>query len=422
MQKKQIFILGAGVSGLSLAYFLAHKTDLFDIHVIEKKSHAGGWVDSEDSSGFFFEQGPRVFRVAASSVFLELVHDIGMSEEMIFSPPQRKYLWRGGKLHRMPKLSWELVKGVWKEWRAKPAYADESVWDFACRRFNPAVAHAVFGPLVRGIYGAKMEEISMKSGLPRIKALEEQYGSVVRGLLKSPRTKGPRLFSFQRGMKSFIRRLEEKTPAQQHYEEEILALQPQGETFQIKTSKGTYSADYLFSALPCHVIGKFLVPQLAQFPLRGTTLVQMGFPDAVLEKKGFGYLTSAEENEEVMGAIFDSSAFPQLNRSSSETRITFMLESETLKEEEARSIALKALSRHLKVTKTPAVSLVVRAPKAFPQYRVGHHRFIQDLETTLAIKYPRLKLAGNYLTGPGVSDCIARAKSVVESFLSTPLS
>src|SRR5208282_6664175 len=104
--------------------------------------------------------------------------------------------------------------------------------------------------------------------------------------------------------------------------------------------------------------------------------------------------------EEVIGAVFDSHAFPQLSKTSEETRITFMLESDALKDEEARGIALKALKDHLKVTKAPDVSLVVHAPKVFPQYRVGHAQLISDLEKMVAAKYPRLKLVGNYFVGP----------------------
>ncbi len=423
MQKKQIFILGGGISGLSLAYFLSGKSDVFDIHLIEKSARAGGCIDSDNSTGFFFEKGPRVFRASTSPAFLKLASEIGMDQEMIFSQAIGKYVWREGKLHKTPQLSWQLVKGIFKEWRVEPLIGeDESVWDFACRRFNPAVAQAIFDPMVRGVYGGAMEEISIKSGFPRLKALEEQYGSVIKGLLKAPRTKGPSLFSFQRGMKSLIRRLEERISAQFHYEEEVLAIQQAGEGFTIKTSKGSYSADYLFSALPCHVIGKLLIPQLSQVSLRGTTLVHLGYPNPVLKKKGFGYLVSSQEDDDVLGVIFDSNAFPQFNRSSEETRLTVMLKSDDLGEDEARALALKALKRHLKVSQPPAVSLVLRAPKVFPQFKVGHGKLIQGIESTLRSKFPRLRLVGNYLEGPGVNDCIARAQSVAESFLSTPAS
>lgn len=418
MQKRRIFILGAGISGLSLAHFLSHRNDILQIHILEKNRHAGGWIDSDDSSGFFFEKGPRVFRTSTSAAFLKLATEIGMDQEMIFSEAQGKYVWREGRLRSSPELSWELIKGVFKDWRTKPLTGqDESVWDFACRRFNPTVARTIFDPIVRGVYGGNLEEISIKNGFPRLKALEEQYGSVIRGFLKTPRSKGPRLFSFQRGMRSFVRKLEEQVLAQFHYDEEVTALQRQEGHWLIKTAKGSYIADDLFSALPCHILGKLLVPQLLQLSTRGTTLIQLGYNRQVLKKKGFGYLVASQEKDEVLGVVFDSNTFPQFNHSPQETRLTVMLQRDDVGEEEARNLALKALKRHLHIHDTPVVSLVMRAPQVFPQFKVGHDKLIQSIESHLLEKMPRLWLLGNYLVGPGVNDCIARAQSVAESFL-----
>src|ERR1700686_995310 len=83
MQKKRILILGGGISGLTLAYYLAKRKDLFDIQLIEKSERLGGWIDSDNSTGFFFEKGPRVFRGSKSKEFLSLSSEIGMDKEMI---------------------------------------------------------------------------------------------------------------------------------------------------------------------------------------------------------------------------------------------------------------------------------------------------------------------------------------------------
>ncbi|HEY5235107.1 MAG TPA: protoporphyrinogen oxidase, partial [Rhabdochlamydiaceae bacterium] len=258
MQKKRILILGGGISGLALAYYLAKRKDLFDIQLIEKSERMGGWIDSDNSTGFFFEKGPRVFRGSKSKEFLSLSSEIGMDKEMIPCNPdaRSRFIWSGGKLRKVPVLSWGLIKGVFRDLYVKPKVEDESVWDFACRRFNPQVAQDVFDPMVTGIYGGNMKEISIKLGFPSFKALEEKHGSVIKGLFKTPRFDGPRLFSFQRGMKSFIKKLEEMTPVQFHYGEEVTAIKQN----TVTTSKGTYEADFIFSALPSQIIGRLLFP------------------------------------------------------------------------------------------------------------------------------------------------------------------
>jgi oxygen-dependent protoporphyrinogen oxidase len=419
MQKKRILILGAGISGLSLAYYLSKDSSL-EIHLIEKSERGGGWMDSDTSTGFFFEKGPRVFRGSRSQAFLSLVSELNMEKEVIPSNPDARgrYLWKEGKLRKVPILSWQLVKGILKDLSTKPeAGNDESVWDFACRRFNPRVAQDVFDPLVTGIYGGDAKEISMKLGFPHFKSLEERYGSIIKGLFKTPRYQGPRMFGFQRGTKSFIKRLEERIPAHFHYGEEVGAIHSKGDFFEVKTSKGHYEADFLFSALPCQVIGKLLIPQLLNISLHGTTVVNFGYHKKVLKKKGFGYLVGSQEKDDLLGVVFDSNAFTQFNRTPQETRLTVMLKRSDLSDGEARDLALKALKKHLKISEQPDVSLVQRAPSIFPQLKVGHDKLIQEIEKSILQKYPRLHLVGNYFYGVGVNDCISRAKSVAEIFL-----
>lgn len=420
MQKKRILILGGGISGLTVAYYLAKRQRLFDIHLIEKSERLGGWIDSDQSTRFFFEKGPRIFRGSKSKEFLDLAAEIGMDKEIIPCNPDAKshFIWSGGKLRKAPLLSWGLIKGALRELSVKPKLEDESVWDFACRRFNAQVAQDVFDPMVTGIYGGSAKEISIKLGLPTFKALEEKYGSVIKGLLKSPRFDGPRLFSFQRGMKSFIKKLEEMTPVQFHTGEEVTAIKHS----QVTTSKGSYEADYIFSALPSHLIGRLLLPQLLQIPLHGTTLVHVGYHKNVLHKTGFGYLVSSKENDDVLGVVFDSNVFTQFNHCENETRLTVMLKKNDLSDAEARDLALKGLKNHLRIKDHPDVSLVLRAPKVFPQLRLGHEKILDEVEAIRKEKYPQLRLVGNYFYGVGVNDCIARAKSVSDIFLSETVS
>ncbi len=425
MPKETIIILGGGISGLTVAYELAKHQDRFQIRLIEQSDHLGGWIDTDTSTGFFFEKGPRVFRGSRSPQFLALVKEIGLYGELIESrrEGQSRYLWKEGKLRRLPMVSWGLLKGIFNDLRS-PSWGkeDESVWDFACRRFNQKVAETVFDPMITGIFGGDSKKLSVRSCLPLYKKLEEEHGSIVKGLLKQERFKGPLMFGFQRGMKSVIQRLQERTSIPFHLGEEVVSIVPKGKKFEVKTSKMSYEANYLFSALPAHVIGKLLIPELAHLPSEGTTIVNLGYKNNVLNQKGFGYLVSTQEKEDVLGVIFNSNAFPQNNRFPKETRLTVKLKNVSMSESEARTLALKGVAKHLGITEKPEVSMVLRAPNVFPQFLVGHHQRMQTLEEELSKRHPTLRLVGNYLYGVGVNDCIARARSVAESFLSATAS
>lgn len=62
--------------------------------------------------------------------------------------------------------------------------ADESVYDFATRRFSPHVARALVGSMVHGIYAGDARELSVRSTLRFLSDNERVYGSVVRGIMK----------------------------------------------------------------------------------------------------------------------------------------------------------------------------------------------------------------------------------------------
>ncbi len=418
MKKPRVIILGAGISGLSCAYFLAKQKGC-DITVLEKSKRAGGWLGTLSAQGFLFEQGPRTFLFSKCKHIRQLARELGLEKELVLSSQEgkKRYLWIDGKLRQVPIWSGALVKALLKEWRVPALQEDESIWDFACRRFNPQVARHFFDPMVTGIYAGNIHELSMQACFPTVKKWEQEHGSITKGLWKMQKQSGPSLFTFENGVQSFVDGLERNTDAQFHYGEEALAIELSKNCVKVTTQTGVFEGEYLISSLPAHVAGKLLDPELLQIAHTGATVVNLGYHRAVLDRKGFGYIVSSQEQAEVLGVIFDTQAFPRKNKE--ETKLTVMLKESNLNESEALTLSLAALKKHLNITVYPDIYQIINAPKAFPQMKVGHVARMQALEARLSQKWPNLKLLGNYLYGVGVEDCIARAKSVSESFLRT---
>lgn len=66
-------ILGGGLSGLSLAYYLAKACPADKILLIEKSKRLGGWIQSVSTpEGISFESGPRSIRPVGLSGLLTL--------------------------------------------------------------------------------------------------------------------------------------------------------------------------------------------------------------------------------------------------------------------------------------------------------------------------------------------------------------
>lgn len=423
MEKKRILILGAGISGMSAAHFLSKSPDL-EITVIEKQNRLGGWIDTDFSSGFLFENGPRTFRTSTSAELLNLADDLRLKEECIFSNPDAKgrYLWTKGKLKSLPVWSKDFFKGLVNEWRVPPKKEDETVWDFACRRFNPEVAELFFDPWVIGIYAGDIHRLSARACFPAFKRWEDTYGCLTKGFFRQKRKKGPFLFTFQRGVSSLIDALAERFSGKICLEEEVQAIEFDAEGVRVKTSKNVHAADYVFSALPCQILGKYVASELSQMRMTGTTVVNLGYAKEVLKKKGFGYLVSSFLNDEVLGCVFNSNIFPQHNMHKKEARLTVKLRRTNLLEQEAIEIALEALRNHLGIDCSPDFAKVIKIENAFPQFDIGHLERIAAFEKKVAEELPRLKVLGNFFYGAGVNDCVARARSVSESFLSARVS
>jgi oxygen-dependent protoporphyrinogen oxidase len=74
------------------------------------------------------------------------------------------------------------------------------------------------------------------------------------------------------------------------------------------------------------------------------------------------------------------------------------------------------MARTLGARGKPVFTAVRKTQRAIPQYELGHQRFVDlaaDLERTL----PGLHLAGNWLHGAGVADCVERGAAVAAAIV-----
>jgi oxygen-dependent protoporphyrinogen oxidase len=446
MQKKQVTILGAGISGLSAAWYLTRTGLPLEITILEKSSRAGGWMHTDHTTGFHFEKGPRTFKVDKCPSTLRLIAELGLQGELIWSDakPHHRYLWHDGELHRFPTnpfsfLVSPITKGFLKalltEWKKPVKIADETVWEFVLRRFNYDVARLFFDPMVVGIFGGDIRKISVRACFPKLKRWEETYGSVTKGFfaeMKAKKGVSPfskdveglpmsAIFSFQSGIEQLPQSIVNQIPAKICFHEQAKEIFLEEGRVGVKTEKGEFFSDFLFCALPAAETGRLfenLAPEISKefskIPCLGVDIVNCAYDGQVLPVQGFGYLTATHAHEDVLGVIFDSSVFPMHNRSNQETRLTIKLEETARSQEKTIETALKGLRRHLGISQIPKCVSFIRT--AIPQYGVGHLEKMAELKNQLCSKLPQFQLVGNYLEGISVNSCVERAKRAVEEW------
>jgi oxygen-dependent protoporphyrinogen oxidase len=347
----KVCIVGGGITGLSAAWFLKKRHPNAQITLLEKTNRLGGWIQTSYENGFLFEKGPRTFQIGRSPTLLLLLEELGL--KIIQSDPSaaKRYLFYNNKLKEIRSF-WPLLLpyAIREFFLPSKKVEDESIYDFACRRFSPKIAELFFDPLTLGIFAGDIKKLSMKACFPTFLQWEQEKGSLLKGLLKAPK-KEKGLFTLPNGMQTLIDTLQKKLQIEIIFNCEVTKIQEN----QVFTKEKVWEVDRVISALPPKTSAKSI------------WVVHVAFKDDVLSKKGFGYLIPSLEKEQVLGAIFDSKVFPQQSKKE-ETRLTFMVRED---EKNPLQAVRSALKRHLKIDAEPIYSSYFLAERAIPQFEVG---------------------------------------------------
>lgn len=347
---KKVLIIGGGITGLSAAWFIKKKNPHAQITLFEKENRLGGWIRSSTERGFFFEKGPRTFRKGSSPHLLALIQELKL--ETIASNPfaSKRFILHRGKLRTpqsfLPSLAFSLLREFFVPRGEKE---DESIYEFAARRFSPKIAEALFDPLTLGIYAGDIRKLSIRSCFPTLYQWEQEKGSILKGFLTSPKKEGG-LFTLKGGMETLIHALEKNLQI-----EILLNCPAQMCGNEVLAQGKVWRGDQIISATPLAL------------PKRSIWVVNLAFQGDVLAKKGFGYLIPSQEKESVLGVVFDSVIFPEQNQGN-EIRLTAMIREE---ETNPLSAAFSALRRHLNIQEEPIFSACFLAKDAIAQMEVG---------------------------------------------------
>lgn len=453
----RIVIIGAGISGLSLAWMLKQKfNDQISLTILEKSARPGGWIHTKVQGDFLFEQGPRCCRSRGNGIAtLQLIESLGLQSELVTASPKanKRYLYSEGRLQQLPNslpsmvfnpLMTGVLPALLREYFIPSSNTeDESIAQFFSRRFTADITDKLIDPFVAGIYAGDIHQLSMSACFPYFHRLEKDYGSVVKGAIKELFQKKEKpirspfirtcqqspLFSLKTGMEAIPKALCNNLSEDLRLSTHAIGLNIRPEHIEVVTNtQEKIAADYLFIATPASTTASLLTSMEANLASRirslsaaSITAINLGWKEKVLQQEGFGYLVPSCEKEDILGVIWDSSVFPQHNHSPEETRLTVMLggalrpDLTELPQHELLEKSLEALYRHLGIKKEPDVVGIHLAKQAIPQYAIGHNSNVKSIEADLdRISSSRIKLVGSSWHGVSVNDCIAEASKLAD--------
>jgi oxygen-dependent protoporphyrinogen oxidase len=451
----KVIIIGAGISGLSLGWFLKNKFGSeLNLSILEASDRAGGWIRSHFDQGFLFEEGPRSCRSkGAGTATLQLIEELGLCDEVISASPvaKQRFIYWDSRLQPLPNTIMSfifspLMKGVfpalWKEWRIPPGnFEDESIADFTERRLGKEVTEKFMDSLVSGIYAGDIHKLSLRSCFPEMHLREQAHGSLLKGFLKKKKVyeefspfvkllKSQPIFSFKQGMETLPLALAANLKEYIHLSCYVESILIEEAAVKVYTSKAILKADRVYLAIPAQAASKLIkkcseiaAEDMSKQISTTVAVVNMGWSNKVLNHEGFGYLVPSCQKQKILGVVFDSSAFAMQNKQKEETRLTVMLggrhhpEVEDYTKEKVSKIAFDAVKNHLNIKASPNAMKVSIAKQAIPQYEIGHLARLKRIEAELQeASNSRVFLVGSAWRGVAVNDCIAEAKQITREF------
>ncbi|HEY6952299.1 MAG TPA: protoporphyrinogen oxidase, partial [Bacteroidota bacterium] len=220
-KRPSVVIIGGGISGLATAWWL-HKAS-FDVVVLEREQELGGTMQTIHDRGWLIESGPNS-ALETTPLFKTLTADTGLAGEVVYANEigNNRYILRGGKLHALPMSPGAFLKShLWstggklrllKEPFIGRADHEETIARFVERRLGREFLDYAINPFVAGVYAGNPEELSVRAAFPKLYALEERYGGLIKGQIRGRSERGKRaekskdrarMFAFSRGMQTF---------------------------------------------------------------------------------------------------------------------------------------------------------------------------------------------------------------------------
>lgn len=440
-------IIGAGISGLVAAHRLKKLGQ--QVVLVESSGKVGGVIQSRDADGFLIEAGPNSLRGAHE--LLDLVEELDLMGELVTADPKAPaFVYSGGKLHAVPMGPGALVKTKLISnaaklrllgepfAKARAENGEESIDSFIRRRLGDEVQEKLVAPFLSGVYAGDPKQLSIQACFPKLAEFEAGAGSILRGGLKAARAarhnRNPqeppkrslrpyRLCSFRRGLNALPQRLAQELGDGLMLEARVAGVGHSASGFELtveyQNEQKQFACSRLIVATPANAAAglvRSFAPEVAELiadiPYASIASVPLAYrlEQFAQPPVGFGFLTPRSEGLRLLGSIWNSSLFTGRAPEGWVLTTNFIggatdPEAAGLGDDELARLVHNDLKNALDITGEPRRLPIAHYDRAIPQYVIGHAARIARLEAALR-HHPGLHLAGNYLHGVAIGDCI----------------
>ncbi|NOX72106.1 MAG: protoporphyrinogen oxidase, partial [Alphaproteobacteria bacterium] len=268
-----VVVIGGGVSGLATAHGLVSHG--LDVQVLERQVVAGGNAISERFGGYLMEHGPTTFNASVPGAGARL-DALGLlaSASDLGENVKRRYLRDQGRLsgisthpagflmsnYLSPQGRLSVMLEALRPRRK--AITEESIHDFASRRFGREFADKVIEPMAAGLFMGDSRKLSINGAFSRLAEMEHAHGSIIRAILKARKGSQPgrHLYSWENGIGTIPAKLAKDLGPKLRTGVAVLGLGRIGRAFLVKTNRGTIRSRAVVLAVQPHVAAALLEP------------------------------------------------------------------------------------------------------------------------------------------------------------------
>lgn len=465
-----VAIIGGGISGLSTAWYLQQAQNRgigVTYTVLEAGNRWGGKVLTEfvqdyAPEPFIIEGGPDSFLAMQKPWALQLARELGLEDQLMSTNDERRtvYVLVNGKLTPMPDgiyliaptrilpfIMTRLFSPLGKLRMALDFIlpkgnpnVDESLGDFIGRRMGREAVDKLAEPLMAGIYNADPYKLSIQATFPRFVAMEQKYGSLIRGMLAGTKARqsaqeqsseSPRVgafATFYQGTEVIINELARQLTGDMRLNTAVTGIERiEDDSYDLALDDGTMlNAHQVVMAIPAYTAAELIEPMVPGAAARlneiryvdtGTITLAYKTDELNHPLDGFGVVIPISEDRNVNALTWTSTKFDHRAPEGYKLIRAFMGGSRTPEmvtkpDDEVVQIVRNELQDIMGVTAEPLFHRIYRWPQSTPQYDVGHLEHIEAIESRLPFG---IFLTGSPYRGIGMPDCVKQGKQTAET-------
>lgn len=452
-----VLVVGGGITGLTAAHALGAAG--LPTVLVEATDRLGGKVRTERTDGFLVETGPDSF-ISYRPAALELARELGLADAIIRPTEPRTVTVRiGGRFVRLPDGMGLVLPTRMRPFVTTRMFSplekarmgldlvlprrldgvDVAVGPFLRRRLGGALVDRLAGPLIGGVYGTPIDELSLDAVVPQLRDAEREHRSLLLASLAQGRARrrsgappGSPFVTLAGGVgqltDALAASLERSTQVEVRTGVRVARIERSAARYAVTfAGSDRLEADAVVLASPAGISAELLsdlapaaADHLRSIPHGSTGVVTVAYRADQLPGPlvGHGFLVADGEPLAISACTWSSNKWAGRAPDDHVLLRAFIGSSGerllALPDEDVLAAVRRDLAVTMGIRGEPVLARVSRFRASMPHYTVGHLDRVTAATEALG-GLPGVALAGAAYRGVGIPDCIAQGRAAARA-------